>query len=72
MIDTRLCTAWFCGGLRVVDIADPETPTEVAHWLPQPPPGQASPQANDVWVDERGLVYVIDRNRGLDILEPAG
>jgi len=67
---TRLYTAWFGGGLRVVDIANPDMPVEVGHFLPAPPPGFTSPQANDVWEDERGLVYVLDRNRGLDVLEP--
>jgi hypothetical protein len=69
MEDTCLYTAWFAGGLRVVDIADPMAPLEVAHWLAEPPPGQGSPQANDVDTDGSGLVYVIDRNRGLEILE---
>lgn len=69
MRDTCLYTAWFGGGLRVIDIADPERPTEVAWWLPQPPPGHGSPQANDIDLDGNGLIYVIDRNRGLEILE---
>ena len=69
MRDFCLYTAWFGGGLRVIDIADPERPTEVAWWLPEPPPGQRSPQANDVDLDGNGLIYVIDRNRGLSILE---
>jgi hypothetical protein len=71
MRDTRLFTAWFGGGVRVIDIAKPEQPTEVGHWLAEPPPGQTSPQANDVDIDDRGLVYVLDRNRGLEVLEPA-
>jgi hypothetical protein len=53
----------------VVDIADPHAPREVAHFLPEPPPGQARVSANDVCVDDRGLIYVIDRGRGLSILE---
>lgn len=69
MRDTCLYTAWFGGGLRVIDIADPAKPTEVAWWLPAPPPGQKSPQHNDVDLDGEGLIYVIDRNRGLEILE---
>jgi hypothetical protein len=72
MHDTCLYTAWFGGGLRVVDIGAPTNPTEVAHWLAEPPPGQSSPQANDVDTTKGGLVYVIDRNRGLDILERTG
>lgn len=28
--------------------------------------------SNDVYVDERGLVYLVDRHAGLDILEFSG
>jgi hypothetical protein len=66
---TEVPVAWFAHGLRVVDIADPHAPREVAHFLPEPPPDQARVCANDVCVDDRGLIYVIDRGRGLHILE---
>jgi hypothetical protein len=66
----RLYCAWFSGGLRMIDISDPTAPEEIGWYIPEPASGQASPQSNDVFVDERGLVYVIDRNVGLDILEP--
>jgi hypothetical protein len=36
----------------------------------QPHGGPGSPQTNDVTVDRRGLVYIVDRNLGFDILEP--
>jgi hypothetical protein len=62
------CT-WFSGGLRVVDISNPSSPQEVAWYIPQPCGGQPSPQTNDVEVDARGLVYIIDRHCGFDILE---
>ena len=61
--------AWFAGGLRIVDIADPEAPLEAGYYIPEPPDGESSPQSNDVDVDDRGLVYLIDRNRGLEIIE---
>jgi len=64
--------AWFAHGLRVVDIADPHAPREVAHFLPEPPPGHARVCTNDVCVDDRGLIYVIDRGRGLHVLERVG
>jgi streptogramin lyase len=58
-------------GMRVYDLADPETPREVAHWLPAPPAGQAAPQTNDLFVDAAGLVWVTDRlGGGLAVLEP--
>jgi len=61
--------AWFSGGLRVVDMADPAQPREAGFFIPEPVKGNASPQTNDVDLDDRGLVYLIDRNAGLDILE---
>jgi hypothetical protein len=67
----RLYCAWFGGGLRVIDIKDPTAPEEVGWYIPEPFPGQKAPQSNDVYV-ENGLVYVLDRNAGLDIVEPAG
>jgi hypothetical protein len=65
-----LYCAWFSGGLRMIDIKHPAVPIEIGWFIPEPPPGRAYPQSNDVSVDERGLVYLIDRNEGLDILEP--
>ena len=69
MEDTLVYASWFSGGLRIVDIADPALPVEVGHYIPEPAAGQSSPQSNDVEVDARGLVYLLDRNAGLDILE---
>ena len=61
--------AWFAGGLRIVDVADPMAPREVGHFIPEPAPGTAAPQTNDVDVDGRGLVTIVDRYAGFDILE---
>ena len=69
MIDSLVYASWFSGGLRIIDIADPTQPKEVGHFIPEPSAGQASPQSNDVDVDARGLIYLLDRNYGLDILE---
>ncbi len=69
MSDTLVYATWFSGGLRIVDIADPAQPVEVGHFIPEPSAGQSSPQSNDVDTDERGLIYLLDRNQGLDILE---
>jgi hypothetical protein len=65
----RLFCTWFSGGLRMLDISDPTGPEEIGWYIPEPGAGQDSPQSNDVFLDERGLVYLIDRNVGLDILE---
>lgn len=66
---TEIPVAWFARGLRVVDIADPHRPTEVAHFFPDPPPGSDRLSSNDVSVDDRGLLYLIDRVRGMHIVE---
>ena len=69
MTDSLLYCAWFAGGLRVVDVADPAAPREVGHFIPLPAEGKAAPQTNDVDLDDRGLVYIVDRYAGFDILE---
>jgi hypothetical protein len=69
MEGTLVYCAWFSGGLRIVDVADPMAPQEVGHFIPQPAAGKVAPQTNDVDVDERGLVYIGDRYTGFDILE---
>ncbi len=66
---TEVPVAWFSQGLRVVDIADPENISEVAFYIPAPYPGAEQTRTNDVYEDDRGLIYVLDRIRGLDIVE---
>lgn len=61
--------AWFAQGLRLVDIADPFAPREVGHFLPDPPAGEERASSNDVTIDDRGLIYLIDRINGVDIIE---
>ncbi|GAB4392868.1 MAG: hypothetical protein Tsb0032_10120 [Kiloniellaceae bacterium] len=63
---------WFAGGLRVIDVSDPFAPKEAGHFIPEPLGDEPSPQSNDVDVDERGLIYLLDRNRGFEILEMTG
>ncbi|MGD9294089.1 MAG: hypothetical protein PVI41_04325 [Roseobacter sp.] len=62
------CT-WFAGGLRVLDLADPLLPKEVAYFMPERSPGGLAPQSNDVDVDDNGRIYLLDRISGLDVLE---
>ena len=69
MQGTLVYCAWFSGGLRIVDVADPAAPQEVGHFIPAPAPGTAAPQTNDVDVDSRGLIYIVDRYAGFDVLE---
>lgn len=67
--DNLVYCAWFAGGLRIVDIKDPMCPEEAGFYIPEPVAGNASPQSNDVDLDNNGLVYLLDRNNGLDIIE---
>jgi hypothetical protein len=66
---TEIPIAWFSRGLKIVDIANPHAPKEVASFLPPIPQGTDRVQSNDVCYDDRGLIYLIDRTRGLHILE---
>lgn len=62
---------YFNAGLRVYDLSDADRPTEIAHWIPECPPGQAAAQINDVFVAEDHTVYATDRvNGGVYLLEP--
>lgn len=65
---TLIYATWFAGGLRVLDLADPHLPVEVAYFIPDPGPGGPA-QSNDVDVDDAGVIYLLDRNNGLHILE---
>lgn len=61
--------AWFKNGLRVVDVSDPGSLREAGAFVPEPRRWEMPVQSNDVFVDDRGLVYLVDRIAGLDILE---
>jgi hypothetical protein len=66
---TEIPVAWFAHGMRIIDISRPHAPREVAHFLPDPAPGAKRVQSNDVFVDDRGLIFLLDRVRGFHILE---
>jgi hypothetical protein len=55
--------------LRIVDYADPFAPVEVGHYLPDPAPGTDRASSNDVTIDRRGLIYLVDRINGVDVIE---
>ena len=80
--NTPVPTAWhsdeivigtfFNGGLRAYDISNPYQPKEVGVFVPPAPKGTpaGAVQLNDVFVDERAIVYTVDRfTGGLYILE---
>jgi len=56
MNGTLVYAVWFSAGLRIIDVADPYQPREVAHFIPEPVAGRAAPQSNDVMLDPRGLI----------------
>ena len=80
--------SYFNAGVRAVDIRDPYRPREVAYYIPAitektdkrcvPAPGggescKVAIQTNNVEVDDRGYVYIVDRaNTGMHILELTG
>jgi hypothetical protein len=69
---TRVYGTYFSGGVRVHDISDPFQPKEIAYYVSDAPKGSKGKpiQINDVYVDEKGVVYCQDRfSGGLYILE---
>jgi hypothetical protein len=70
--DTVIVGTFFNGGVRAFDVSDPLQPKEVAYHVPAAPRGTkaGAVQINDVFVDERGIVYAVDRfTGGLYVLE---
>jgi hypothetical protein len=57
---------FFNAGVRAYDIRDPFAPREVAYFVPPRPEGSPVPtaQINDVFVDDRGIVFAVDRHAG--------
>jgi hypothetical protein len=63
--DIIVCS-YFNGGIRAYDIRDPFAPKEVAHFVPDAPAGSpvGAIQFNDLFVDDRGIVFTVDRHAG--------
>lgn len=67
-------------GVRAYNIEDPFRPVEVGHYVPADPLQLADPrpdrplvvQSTDVYVDPNGLMYLTDKNAGLNILQFEG
>jgi hypothetical protein len=57
---------FFNAGVRAYDISDPFAPREVAWFIPEAPQGApaGTAQINDVFVDDRGVVFCVDRHAG--------
>jgi hypothetical protein len=57
---------FFNAGLRVYDIRDAAKPKEIAAFVPPAPNGApaGTVQINDVFVDDRGIVFAVDRHAG--------
>jgi hypothetical protein len=57
---------FFNAGVRAYDISDPYAPREVAYFVPPTPEGSpvGSVQINDCFVDDRGVVFTVDRHAG--------
>ena len=68
--DNLIFATLFNAGVRVYDTSDAFHPQEVAYFVPEIPEGAPSNGINDVYVDENGIMYVVDRLKGgLYILE---
>jgi hypothetical protein len=80
--------SWFNAGVRAIDVRDPYRPREIGYYIPamtyktvvlETPKsrrgkiGETDVQSNNVEVDERGYIYIVDRaNTGMHILELSG
>jgi hypothetical protein len=64
--DRLIVGSFFGGGVRVYDVRDIRHPREVAFDVPPAPEGSTvgTIQINDVYVDDRGVVFAVDRFGG--------
>lgn len=64
--DDIVVASLFNGGVRAYDLSDPFAPREIAYFVPDAPPGSPvrAIQFNDVFVDDRGVVFTVDRHAG--------
>jgi len=72
--ETVIVGSFFNGGVRAYDVSNPYRPEEVGYYVPSAPRKSRAGaiQINDVFVDERGVVYAVDRlTGGLYIIELA-
>ena len=58
---TEIPIAWFAHGLRIVDIANPHAPREVASFIPDLPAGATRVQSNDVCFDDTRGLHILER-----------
>ena len=69
LYDNIMYVTWFAGGLRAIDIANPYQPKEVGYYVPLPGKGQKIVMSNDVFRRDDGLLFLVDRYDGFEILE---
>lgn len=70
--DQIIFGAFFTGGVRAYDVSDPFETKLVGYYVPETPPGTPAGaiQINDLWVDENGIIYALDRcTGGLYVIE---
>ena len=66
-----LFIAHFNAGVRALDIRDPYRPREIAYFVPES--GGRTVTTNNVEVDERGYIYIVDRHGlGMHLLQLTG
>jgi hypothetical protein len=72
--------SWFNAGVRAIDIREPYSPREVGYFIPTinsntfaQSDGTTVVQTNNVEVDDRGFIYIVDRaGSGMHVLRLTG
>ncbi len=69
VVGNTVYASWYSDGVRIIDIAQPSTPTEIGFWTGAGAPADAP--AVNIWsvVPHTGLLLASDRNYGLYVLK---
>lgn len=74
-VDDLVFMTYFSAGLQIFDISNPHLPRIHAYFVPDDPemrigptPPELAPQFEDILVDRRGYIYVVERNSGMHVL----
>lgn len=67
--DNIFYVTWNAAGVRALDVSNPYSPKEVGAYVPFPGKGQTAVRSSDIFRSGDGLLFLVDRFEGFEILK---